>query len=64
MFKAKLFPTTPVNRRMTPWEYEQELIDAREWKRVPRTHIFDKPFYPWVPEVPKYTVNFDLNAPQ
>lgn len=49
---------------MTPEEYEQELIDAKEWKRVPRTHIFDHPTYPWVPQVPYYTVNFDLNAPK
>lgn len=49
---------------MTSKEYEQELIDAKAWGRVPRTHIFDHPTYPWVPEVPKFTVNFDLNAPQ
>lgn len=49
---------------MTPEEYEQELCDAKCWLRVPRTHIFDKPTYPWVPQIPKYTVNFDLNAPQ
>lgn len=49
---------------MTAQEYEWEVQDAKAWFRHPRTHIFDKPFYPWVPEVPKYTVNFDLNAPQ
>lgn len=49
---------------MTPEEYEQELIDAKCWCRVPRTHIFDKPTYPWVPQLSKYSVNFDLNAPQ
>lgn len=49
---------------MTPEEYEQELIDAAIWKRHPRTHILDKPFYPYCPPVPKYSVNFDLNAPQ
>ncbi|AXQ65792.1 MAG: hypothetical protein [Anelloviridae sp.] len=64
-FKVKLFPDPqPKNRRMTTWEYEQELEDAKCWLRVPRTHILDKPTYPWVPQVPKYTVNFDLNAPQ
>lgn len=49
---------------MTPEEFEQELIDAKAWGRVPRSYIFDHPTYAWVPEVPKYTVNFDLNAPQ
>lgn len=61
--KELLFPTPPKNRRMTPKEYADEVADAIIWKRHPRTHILDKPFYPWVPEVPKYTVNFDLNAP-
>lgn len=61
----KLFPDNePKNRRMTPEEYEQELIDAAIWKRHPRTHILDRPFYPYCPPVPKYSVNFDLNAPQ
>lgn len=58
-----LFPPEPKNRRMTPKEFEEELQDAKIWKRVPRTHILDKPFYAWVPEIPQYTVNFDLNAP-
>lgn len=49
---------------MTKWEFEQELQDAAIWHRVPRTHIYDKPTYPWVPQNSKYTVNFDLNAPQ
>ncbi len=49
---------------MTAKEYEEELNDARIWLRVPRTHIFDKPTYPWVPQVPHYMVNFDLNPPQ
>lgn len=59
-----MFHTEPVNRRMTKWEYEQELADAKFWGRVPRNYIFDRPTYPYVPEVPKYCVNFDLNAPQ
>lgn len=49
---------------MTKEEFAEELIEAKIWKHVPRTHILDKPFYPFCPEVPKYTVNFDLNAPQ
>lgn len=48
---------------MTPKEFQEELEDAKFWCRNPRTFIHDKPMYPWVPEVPKYTVNFDLNAP-
>lgn len=59
-----MFEQPPVNRRMTSKEYAEELFDAKCWGRVPRTHIFDKPFYSLCPEVPKYTVNFDLNAPQ
>lgn len=59
-----MFHTEPQNRRMTKWEYEQELADAKLWGRVPRNYIFDRPTYPYVPEVPKYCVNFDLNAPQ
>lgn len=49
---------------MTAQELEWELQDAKAWLRVPRTHIFDRPTYPWVPENPKYMVNFDLNPPQ
>lgn len=59
-----MFPTEPQNRRMTPWEYEQELEDAKIWCRNPRTFIKDKPTYPWVPQNVPYTVNFDLNAPK
>lgn len=49
---------------MTAKEYAEELEEAKIWHRVPRDYIFDHPTYPWVPQVPKYTVNFDLNAPQ
>lgn len=59
-----MFPKPPENRRMTPQELEWEIQDAKAWLRVPRTHIFDRPTYPWVPENPKYMVNFDLNPPQ
>lgn len=57
-------PDEPKNRRMNPWEREQELLDAAIWGRRPRDYILDKPFYDFCPEIPKYTVNFDLNAPQ
>lgn len=48
---------------MTPKEFEEELFDAKVWKRRPRTHIFDKPFYPWVYTDNAQCVNFDLNYP-
>lgn len=48
---------------MTSKEFEQELIDAAVWHRRPRTHIFDKPFYPWVYTDETQCVNFDLNYP-
>ncbi len=31
---------------MTKEEFAEELIEAKIWKHVPRTHILDKPFYP------------------
>ncbi len=49
---------------MTPQEKEDELFWATLFRRPPREYIKDKPFYPYVPPVPKYCVNFDLNAPQ
>ncbi len=54
----------PKNRRMTAWEREQEIQEAVLWGRTPRWFILDKHFYPDCPPVPKYSVNFDLNAPQ
>lgn len=48
---------------MTPKEFQEELYDASVWKRTPRTHILDKPFYNWVPTVNDKMVNFDLNYP-
>jgi hypothetical protein len=48
---------------MTAKEFAEELFDANVWKRVPRTHIRDKPFYPYVLTDPKQCVNFDLNYP-
>lgn len=48
-----------LNRRMTPKEFEQELYDAKIWKRRPRTYINDMPDY----ELPviEPLVNFQLN---
>lgn len=48
----------PKNRRMTPWEKEQERMDAAIWKRPQRDFILDIPFYPGIPPTP--LVNFDL----
>lgn len=59
-----MFGTEPQNRRMTSKEFAEELEEAKIWGRRPRCFIFDKPFYPECPEVPKYPVNFDLNYPQ
>lgn len=61
---ALLFPPdeTP-NRRMTPQEYEEELLLAKLFKRPPRSYIKDKPFYPYVPKNEQCMVNFDLNYP-
>lgn len=49
---------------MTEKEYADEVEEAKIWFRVPRSYIFDRPTYPWCPQDTKYTVNFDLNAPQ
>lgn len=62
-----MFGETPIpNRRMTPEEFEQELILARIFKRPPCYFIKDRPTYPWVPKPTdeKFMVNFDLNPPQ
>lgn len=44
---------------MNAKEFEQELLDARIWKRRPRTYINDEPDY----ELPviEPLVNFQLN---
>lgn len=51
------------NRRFTAKEFEQELIDARIWKRRPRRFIFDKPDYnlPVIEPLVNFNVNFALN---
>lgn len=56
-------PEETPNRRMTPSEYEEELLFAKWFKRPPRNFIKDKPFYPYVPNVNHCKVNFDLNYP-
>ncbi len=59
-----MFAEEPKNRRRNAWEWEQEVQEAILWGRQPRPYLFDKPFYKECPPVPKYCVNFDLNAPQ
>nr|UHS18314.1 MAG: hypothetical protein [Betatorquevirus sp.] len=64
-FNVKLFDDDPPkNRRMTAWEFKEELEDAAFWHRAPRMFIKDRPTYPWVPQDTPFTVNFDLNAPK
>lgn len=48
---------------MTAKEFADELVEAAIWKRRPRTHIFDKPIYPYVHTDETQCVNFDLNYP-
>lgn len=47
------------NRRFTSKEFEQELEDAKIWRRRPRHYIFDKPDYNTGIFEP--VVNFSLN---
>ncbi len=61
--KTSIFGDTVVkNRRLTPKEYEDELIVAKAFCRPPRNYIYDPPFYPWLPPAPIVPfVNFSLN---
>lgn len=52
---------TPKNRRLTPQEMQTELEICKIFRRHPRQFLLDKPFYPYVPQMPKEMVNFDLN---
>lgn len=51
------------NRRFKPHEYEQELQEAKIWKRRPRQYIFDMPDYNLSVLEPlvNFNVNFALN---
>lgn len=51
------------NRRFTSKEFEQELEDARCWKRRPRRFIFDMPDYDLrvIEPIVNFDVNFQLN---
>lgn len=56
-----MFHTEPKNRRMTPWEQQEERYVAKLFGRAERTFILDKPFYPFVKTDVTKCVNFDLN---
>ncbi len=57
-----MFNEESKNRRMTPWEEEQEKQDAEIWGRPRRYFIKDKPFYHGI--IPEPLVNFDLGYKQ
>lgn len=55
-------PTKPKNRRLTPAEYEQELIEAKIWDHYPRQYLYDVPWYKNMIITPKVPFpNFNLN---
>lgn len=61
--KVNLFdPPKPKNRRMTPWELQEEKEIAGIFRRPMRYFLHDKPIYPFFP--PEPMVNFDLNYKQ
>lgn len=56
-----MFGDKKPNRRLTPKEFEQELQDSKIWKHKPRTYLYDKPYYDFLPITPIIpSVNFDL----
>lgn len=60
-FKVNMFGDPTPNRRLTPAEFEQELLDSKIWKHRPRQYIKDKPFYDFLPPTPIIPrINFDL----
>lgn len=57
--KTNIFgETVQKNRRFTSKEFQEELEDARIWKRRPRTFIRDHPYYDGI--IPEPLVNFKL----
>lgn len=60
-----MFGDSTPNRRLTPKEFEQELIDSKIWGHKPRTFIKDTPFYDFLPITPIIPrVNFELGYKQ
>ncbi len=53
-----MFQQETKNRRMTPWELQEEKQEAAIWGRPQRYFIFDKPFYHGI--IPEPLVNFNL----
>ncbi len=61
--KTNIFGESTVkNRRLTPKEFEDDLITAKIFHRPPRNFLFDEPFYPFFPPTPR--ANFDLKFKQ
>lgn len=59
---VNLFNDPVKNRRMTPWEKEQEIQESKIWGHYVREYILDKPYYKDMIITPKIPfVNFDLN---
>lgn len=57
------FGSPRINRRFRPgFEEETEKELARIFKRPPRHFIYDPPFYPWVPIVPKVCFRLNFNS--
>lgn len=57
-----LFPPPQQNRRMTPWEEQEEKIEAEIWGHARRSFILDKPHYHGI--IPEPLVNFNLGFKQ
>lgn len=47
---------------MTPWEEQEEKLEAAIWGHARRTFIFDKPHYHDI--IPEPLVNFNLGFKQ
>lgn len=57
--KVFLFPQPTPNRRLTPWEEEQDKQEASIWGRAKKYFIHDIPYY--YDLNPEPLVNFKLN---
>lgn len=66
---VKLFDNGPKNRRRNAKEWEEELLQAKLFKRPPTPMLLDPPFYPYFPPTPIANqklplINFDLGFKQ
>lgn len=58
-------PVQKKNRRMTPWEKQEEKEISKIFMRPERDFIFDFPYYPFFPPTPVIPkINFDLGYKQ